>query len=154
MRKILFTFLICLFYSTHSFAEGGLDGFLNYLNVQAKADLPGFYAKVSAQFGVSEIQVKAVFSTVKQPANTFMIFQLGQMSRQPTDTVLRVYQHQKGKGWGVIAKELGIKPGSPEFHALKRGDLHLEGMPNENQPKNKVSHGHGHGHGHGKPHKE
>jgi hypothetical protein len=25
----------------------------------------------------------------------------------------------------VIAKELGIKPGSPEFHALKNGDLHF-----------------------------
>ncbi len=30
---------------------------------------------------------------------------------------------------GVIAKELGIKPGSPEFHALKRGDFVFTGEP-------------------------
>ena len=28
------------------------------------------------------------------------------------------------KGWGVIAKNLGIKPGSEEFHALKTGRLY------------------------------
>jgi len=31
------------------------------------------------------------------------------------------YRADKGKGWGVLAKSLGIKPGSKEFHALKRG---------------------------------
>jgi hypothetical protein len=36
--------------------------------------------------------------------------------------VVDVYKKNRGKGWGVIAKSLGIKPGSPEFHALKRGD--------------------------------
>jgi hypothetical protein len=40
-----------------------------------------------------------------------------------------VYKQSKGKGWGVIAKELGIKPGSPEFHALKRGDFAFTGEP-------------------------
>ena len=30
---------------------------------------------------------------------------------------------------GVIAKNLGLKPGSPEFHALKNGDLALSGVP-------------------------
>jgi hypothetical protein len=36
---------------------------------------------------------------------------------------MKEYQVHKGKGWGVIAKNLGIKPGSKEFHALKKGDL-------------------------------
>lgn len=26
----------------------------------------------------------------------------------------------KSKGWGLTAKEMGIKPGSPEFKALKQ----------------------------------
>lgn len=29
----------------------------------------------------------------------------------------------RGRGWGVLAQELGIKPGSPQFHALKRGTV-------------------------------
>ena len=35
------------------------------------------------------------------------------------DDVIISYKKNKEKGWGVIAKEMGIKPGSPEFHALK-----------------------------------
>lgn len=66
-----------------------------------------------------------VINTVKEPADAFMVFQLGQLARQPTDRVLQVYQSGEGKGWGAMAKDLGIKPGSPEFHALKRGDFQL-----------------------------
>jgi hypothetical protein len=137
MKRILLAALMCIPCSAQAFAAGGLEGFLANLNAQARVDLPGFSAKVSAQFGVPEVQVKAVLGTVKEPADAFMIFQIGQMSRQPTDRVMRVYQTQKGKGWGEIAKELGIKPGSPEFHALKRGDLHFGAAPEEDHGKGK-----------------
>ncbi len=56
-------------------------------------------------------------------------FQLGYMTRTPYEKVVQVYQGDRGKGWGVIAKSLGIKPGSPEFHALKRGDFVFNGEP-------------------------
>jgi len=35
--------------------------------------------------------------------------------------VLKQYKTSKGKGWGVVAQSLGIKPGSAEFQALKKG---------------------------------
>jgi uncharacterized protein YdeI (BOF family) len=142
MKKILIA-LLCMFFSAHAMAAGGLDGFLSKLNAQAKSDLAGFSAKISAQFGIPEAQVNVVISTVKQPADAFMVFQLGQMARQPTDRVMQVYRDGKGKGWGALAKELGIKPGSAEFHALKRGDLHLGDESNED-------HGSGKGKGKGK----
>jgi hypothetical protein len=71
--------------------------------------------RISAQFGIPDAQVKVVHNTVREPADAFMVFQLGQMAQQPTDRVLQVYQDGKGKGWGAVAKDLGIKPGSPEF---------------------------------------
>jgi hypothetical protein len=104
-------------------AAAGLDGFLTNLNVQARADLPGFSATVSAQFGVPVPQVQAVLARVESPADAFMVFQLGQMTHRPPEAVLQTHRTHRGKGWGVIAKELGIKPGSREFHALKNGDL-------------------------------
>jgi transketolase len=33
--------------------------------------------------------------------------------------VYSCYNKNKGKGWGVIAKEMGIKPGSDQFKRLK-----------------------------------
>jgi hypothetical protein len=128
MKKIL----LILFASTCLFARaaaGDLDGFLHDLNIQARLDGDGFSARVSAQFGVPEARVKVVLATVSEPADAFMVFQVGQMTQQPPEKVIEVYRAQKGKGWGVMAKELGIKPGSPEFHALKNGDFKLGGKP-------------------------
>lgn len=145
MKKIL-VILLCLCVSSLAFAAGGLDDFLRKLNAQAKSDLAGFTAKISAKFGIPDAQVKVVISTVKQPADAFMVFQVGQLARQPTDRVMQVYQSGKSRGWGAMAKDLGIKPGSAEFHALKRGDFQLGGESND-------GHGNGRGKGKGK-HKE
>jgi hypothetical protein len=60
-----------------------------------------------------------------------MVLQLGHMTGRPFEKVYPTYKKNRGKGWGVIAKELGIKPGSPEFHALKRGDLVFSGKRGE-----------------------
>ena len=100
---------------------GDLDGFVGSLNVQARADLPGFKVKLSAQFGVPVAQVDTVFAAVRTPADAYMVLKVGQVANHPQEVVLREYQANQGKGWGVIAKNLGIKPGSPEFHELKKG---------------------------------
>ena len=131
MSKFLIPAITVLMFTAPAMAGDGLDAFLSNVNIQARADMNGFSARVSAQFGVPEAQVRVVLGKVSEPADAFMVFQLGQMAKQPTETVMRVYQSGKGRGWGVLAKELGIKPGSTEFHALKRGDLHFGAGPND-----------------------
>ena len=127
-------------------AFASLDGFLSSVNVQARADMPGFSAKISAQFGVPVPQVQAVIQSVHEPADAFMVFQLGQFARVPSERVMEVYKPNKKKGWGAIAKELGIKPGSAEFHALKSGDLHFTGTPSGSGDSSGKGKGHGKGH--------
>jgi hypothetical protein len=61
-----------------------------------------------------------VLGNVSGPADAYIVLRFGEMSRHPFDYVLREYKASRGKGWGVLAERLGIKPGS-EFHALKRG---------------------------------
>jgi len=111
--------------------------FLDNLTNEAGVDMSDFAAKLSSQFGVPLPQVEALIETVAAPADAFMCFQLGRMARQPYQRVVDVYQTKKGQGWGVIAKSLGIKPGSPEFHALKRGDFGFNGEPQEVPGKGK-----------------
>ena len=149
MRLIILTGLTLVLVAMPGVASASLDSFLNNLNVQARADLPGFSMKVSAQFGVPVPQVEAVIATVATPADAFMVFQLGQMAHRPPETVVQTYQTHKGKGWGVIAKQLGIKPGSAEFHALKRGDLYFTGEPAQVGDKHQGK-GKGKGKGHNK----
>jgi len=145
MHRIVLTLLVAILVTVPGVAAASLDSFLGSVNAQARVDLPGFHAKVSAQFGVPVPQVEAVLARVATPADAFMVFQLGQMAHRPPETVIHTYQAHKGKGWGVIAKELGIKPGSREFHALKSGDLVYGGGPSE---------GGGKGKGKGKGHKK
>ena len=129
MKRIMILSLCTLLLSLTSAAWASLDGFMANLNIQARADLPGFKAGISAQFGVPLPQVELVFAKVAAPADVFMTFQLGQMTNKPAPVVLQSYQGNRTKGWGVIAKELGIKPGSAQFHALKNGNLHYTGQP-------------------------
>lgn len=150
MKRLVCICLTLLALSPLGAFAGGLENFLANVNVQARADLPGFSARVSTQFGVPIPQVQAVIGSVHEPADAFMIFQLGQMSGQPTERVLRSYKSGKGRGWGVIAKELGIKPGSADFHALKSGNLSFSGHPDGGQTS--PGKGKGNGKGHGKGH--
>lgn len=144
MKRLLCLLAFALCASSAFSARDGLESFLGSVNVRAQSDMAGFYATVSVQFGVSQTQVRSIHQTVSDPGVVFMIFQLGQMSGKPPEQVLKVYEHGRtvGKGWGMIAKELGIKPGSADFHALKRGDL----MYGQNGGAVRV-HGKGRGHG-------
>jgi hypothetical protein len=110
-------------------ASADLDNFLSNLNIQARADMNGYSVKLGAQFGVPLPQVQAIIRSVEMPADAFMCLQLSQWSNKQPDMVVNTYKGNKGKGWGVIAKQLGIKTGSAEFHALKRGDLTFTGEP-------------------------
>ncbi len=144
---VVFVFLVS---GLPGVARADLDGFLQRLNVQAKADLGKYSIQLAAQFGVPQAQVTAIISKTDSPADAFMCLQLGRMTQKAPETVLRTYQGNKGKGWGAIARELGIKPGSPEFHALKRGDFALTGEPGEGG----AEHGHGKGRGRGRGHED
>ena len=143
MKKIVIAVSLCILITGFAtFAHAELDSFLASLNDQAAADMPGYNAKLSNQFGIPLARVQVIVRTVGSPADAFMVLQLGHMTGRPFETVYPTYKRNRGKGWGVMAQELGIKPGSPEFHALKRGDFVLAGGPGEK--------GHGQGKGKGK----
>ena len=55
------------------------------------------------------------------PADVYMIGEMAQLSGRPFADVASRFDANRGRGWGVIAKDLGIKPGSAQFHALKDG---------------------------------
>ena len=114
------------------------------LNIEVKGDSSGFKTRLTTRFKVGDVQLKAVFSNVDRPADAYMVLRLGELSNQPVEDVLREYKKSKGKGWGVVAKGLGIKPGSKAFHALKAGH-DLKGGTDKGGGKNKERKGKGRG---------
>jgi hypothetical protein len=144
----LLVFVLIAGFST--IAHAGLDDFLARLNERALSDVTHFNAQISAQFGIPIPKVHEVMRHMPSPADGFMVFQLSLMTSKPPETVVKTFEKHNGKGWGVIAKDLGIKPGSREFHQLKRGDFELTGKPVEYGSGHGKGHGEGKEHGHGK----
>lgn len=122
MKKILLMIsFVFLFSSSTSIASAGDFDWMRDFNIQAQADSDGFRARLATRFQIGDARISAVIGNVPSPSDAYMVFRLGEMTHHPPEEVLGIYKRHKGKGWGVIAKELGIKPGSQEFHALKRG---------------------------------
>jgi hypothetical protein len=118
--KVFFPFLMVL-WSVSSVAMAGDFDWIEDLNIQAQADPSGFRARLGARFKIGDVEISTVLGNVENPADAYMVLRLGEMSEQPTDYVIDQYRSSKGRGWGAVAKSLGIKPGSDEFRALKNG---------------------------------
>ena len=70
-------------------------------------------------------------------ADACIALKLSFLSHKPLDTVVRTYRDKGGKGWGAVAKSLGIKPGSREFHRLKNDSRNFLNETRERDKKNK-----------------
>lgn len=123
MKKIIFLGLMLVSGITfgQSFRTGDteLDASLKIVNTDGNRDLPAFKASLTQTFNVPMPKVEAAFRVGMSPGDALMAFQISSITRRPIEDVITVYKKSKSKGWGAMAKEMGIKPGSAEFHALK-----------------------------------
>lgn len=120
IAKILFISMLALFAVSSSVFAGDF-GWAEDFNLQAQADPSGFRARLATRFKLGDVQVRTVLSNFERPSDAYIVLRLGEMSNRSINHVVDKYRHNKAKGWGTLAKGLGIKPGSAEFHALKRG---------------------------------
>lgn len=120
LKRILFTLLLLLFVP---FTLQAADfSWMPDFNLKAINDPAGFRVKLASRFNIGDAQITTVLSNFPEPADAYVALRLGEMSGKPIEYVTEKYKAGKGQGWGSLAKSLGIKPGSREFHALKRGD--------------------------------
>lgn len=135
-QKIFFySFLLMLLFAPVALLAADFTWMPDF-NIQAQADPSGFRAKIASRFNIGDAQVTAVLSNFPNPADAYMALRLGEMSGKPIQYITEQYKNNKGQGWGALARSLGIKPGSPEFHALKRGD-DLYGIKGKRKNKGK-----------------
>ncbi len=135
MKKILFVLLMMSLFIPSTLPAADF-GWMPDFNIQAQADPSGFRARIATRFNIGDAQITTVLSNFPKPADAYVALRLGEMSGKPIDDVTTRYKESKGQGWGKLAKSLGIKPGSREFHALKRGD-DLYGGKDKKQGKGK-----------------
>lgn len=123
MKKILIALtLLCsttLFAQDYKTGDSELDASMKKVLTEAKKDLTAFKQELSKRFDVGLTKVEDCFKAGMDAADALLAFEIAGITRKPIENVITVYKTNKSKGWGVMAKELGIKPGSAEFHALK-----------------------------------
>lgn len=140
MRRLTLCFL-CIFSLSGVLAYAGDFNWMADFNIKAEKDITDFKAKLATRFKIGKAEIDLVFSNVDKPADAYMIFRLGEMSSKKPKQVIEQYRAKKSQGWGALAKSLGIKPGSKEFHELKAGnDMYSgynDGKDNSSSGKNK-----------------
>lgn len=129
------------------FKSGNLniDTDLKSIDVEATADFGRFKAEMGASYNISEKIIDELHASVKMsPAEIYLALEIGHLTHKPIDEVVKVYKVNRNQGWGVIAKELGIKPGSKEFHALKaKTKANAEKGKGSKKPKENKGNGNG-----------
>lgn len=121
MRMLQLLLALVLVLGSAGQVRADIDDYLQRLNLHASADMGDFRVGLGAHFGASGSEVDLVLGSVRNPGDAAVCFWLRQQTRQPLAVVLERYRQQQG--WGNLAKSLGIKPGSAQFHALKAGEL-------------------------------
>lgn len=136
-KRMVFSLIITLVMTlTASVALAGDFEWTKDFNIKAELDRDGFRAQLATRFRIGNAEVDIVLGNVDSPADAYMVLRLGEMSAKPVGYVLNQYRAKKNQGWGVLARSLGIKPGSKEFHALKSGN-DLNGPTYHTKGKNK-----------------
>ncbi len=136
MNRLLTILFCCLLFSAPLHAEeqatltclpatgdADFDLTLGELNLNTGgSNLEEFIDNLSVSWNVPRTDFVPLLQIPEiQPADIYMIGSLAIMLGQPMMQVGQYYQQNRGNGWGRIAQDLGIKPGSEEFHRLKAG---------------------------------
>jgi hypothetical protein len=153
MKKIIFVFVLSFLAMTLVSAQTfnpksgdpQFDNDLIELNKKAKSNIDGFKSDIKTRFGIAHDRIEKMLDIYKmEPADVFMAAKVGQLTSKEPEIVCQSFQKNREKGWGVIAKEMGIKPGSPEFHELKNAS---KGKGNSSGPDKGNKGGKGKGNG-------
>jgi hypothetical protein len=131
-----------------------MDSLAADVDRQAKEDTQGLHERLMSLPGAPSGDVKKALAAGVTLPHVYMMAHIAILSGMPFAAVEADYRKSRGKGWGVVAQNMGIKPGSKEFHALKQN---LKGGTSKGKDHDSVSgstqiHEQGQGKGSGKGH--
>lgn len=117
-----------------SFEAGGVafETDLHEINAQAELDFGKFKVDIAGGYNIDEKKIEYMHTELSMDAvDIYIACEIGRISDNNIDNIISIYSNNKSQGWGHIAKLAGIKPGSDEFHALKRCTNNYYGESNQ-----------------------
>ena len=99
--------------------------YLSDINEYANSDMVSFRSELSENFGATNDEMDQYLITQRvSPSDVYYGYVLSTTTNKPISSVMNMYTEKKG--WGSVAQDLGIKPGSDEFHALKKNTFRID----------------------------
>jgi hypothetical protein len=97
-----------------------LNSLLGKIDTRAEAEPDVFFQQLSQRHDIPEQEIReAKERNGLGYGDIYMATALSKISRKPVGAVAEDFHQNPGRGWGVMAMNLGIKPGSPEFKQMK-----------------------------------
>ena len=124
LNIILLILLFCVFISPvlgqYKTGDNEFDRDLAEMDARAAISFDDFRVGIEANYNITEKKLNYLSVEVGMSAgDIYMTVELAKVTGKSVNDIIYLYRQNKGKGWGVIAKEAGVKPGSAEFHAMK-----------------------------------
>ena len=141
-----------------------IDGELGDFNDIGRHNRDAFVEDIVSTFGAPRYLVNQLLDRRDwQPGDVYYACALAYQAKRSCGEVARAYDEEgRGKGWGVVAMRMGVKPGSAQFHAMKaqmgKSKGHYEAMPpgasagkgkGHDRDEGRGDEGEGHGNGNG-----
>lgn len=154
MKKLILAFSLfaglTAFGQNYATGDAELNNTLVSVNTESKTNISDFKNRVVKTYGTNLNQVNSLFAGGMTAGDVIIAYEIAKIINKPVNSVQNAWAKNKLTGWGVIAKNLGIKPGSAEFHQLKNNTKsHAGGVKpgkgNGTPHGNSGAHGSGHG---------
>jgi hypothetical protein len=83
-----------------------------------------FIDEMTGYYGAPRSLVNDLFGRRWSAGDIYYACAIAHILGVPCINVVHEYERNPGQGWGALAKRMGIKPGSRQFHDLKNGFSH------------------------------
>ena len=142
MKTIMIIFVIALaqfvfgqeLTTSYNTGDADMDTHLAEINESASSDYEAFKDKLSENSEITDEEIDRYINEENmEPAEIYYAGVLSSASGRPVSEVVGLYKEKMG--WGAVAQELGIKPGSEEFHELKANTVKKVGKDKEKKNK-------------------
>lgn len=102
--------------------DAWIDQYLADMNQYGDRHRDSFIDEMVRYYGAPRLLVTELLTSRRwAPGDVYYACAIGQIIGRACQYVVDEWDRSHGEGWGVVAQRLGIRPGSAEFHRLKRG---------------------------------
>ncbi len=123
LRGFVFMLLIIGYYSSQAQYNTGdpdLDKTLITLDLEASMGFGAFRTNIIRMYNVSDSNIQYLTVEIGMTAgDIYLTMEIAKITQKSINQVVESYLNKREKGWGAIAMDLGIIPGSAEFDKLK-----------------------------------